>query len=125
MACAAPDLVPVNQISRPLGDHASPSTLLHPDESVRAFPARSTSTTDPAVSPITGCEMTAIASPDGENRMCVMWPGAGSYSVWPSGYSRLSFPPRDWTTANPDPSGVQSAARTLSASWRGTPPASG
>ena len=36
MAWAAPRRVPVNQISSPRGDQASPSTLFHPDDSVRA-----------------------------------------------------------------------------------------
>ena len=43
-----------------------------------ACPSRSTSTISPAVSPDTGCERMATASPAGETRIWVMWPGLGS-----------------------------------------------
>ena len=119
--------VPVNQISSPPGAHARPSTLFHPDESVRARarpgpPARPS----PAVSPDTGCASTATASPDGRDadvgdvaRAGIVERRADRVLEHVAGRCRCGRWPA------PMPSGRQSAASTPCASCRGTPPASG
>ena len=49
----------VNQTSPPSGDQASPRAVIHPDESTRLWPSRSTTATAPASSPRIGCSMKA------------------------------------------------------------------
>ena len=58
--------------------------------------------------------MNAMASPDGEKRICVMLPGDGFYKVLPSGYCSRLWPLTDWTAASSPPFGDQSAATTAS-----------
>ena len=65
---------PLNQISSPLGDHASPCSDFQPDESVVLLPSRSTTATDPAVSPSRSWSRNAIRSALGDTRGCVIHP---------------------------------------------------
>src|SRR6202022_2208555 len=84
---APPDVLAVNQTSSPLGDHASPSSPAHSLERMVRFPLRSTTETQPRLSPRTGCSRKATLSPFGDTRASLTQPD-GWKSSFPAGTSR-------------------------------------
>src|ERR1035438_4223094 len=124
---ALPLLEAENQISAPVGDQATPSRALQPEESFLSWPSRSITATEPSSSP-SGFSWSAkaISLPSGEI-FGVLIQLIVSNKTFPTGYSR-----RQWkvsgtkrTTAIFWPSTAQSASWTLARTSLGEPPLSG